>query len=176
MMNTRHKHLHDETLTLPIQEHLQFHASQFKQKTQYSSHSLHKHTTLQCKKPLSSTILATQQTFPHSLQQKTSICHIHTSTVQASSHKIQQTTAHTYTPVPALKRYFPASLVTPLTNSDQINRPFSNHTYGTQSQRQITSITTMSLCNTHHLFNTAPPYAPLEVWTDPTGVTALLTR
>ena len=38
-------HLHDETLTLPIHEHLQLHASQYKQKTQHQSHPLHKHTT-----------------------------------------------------------------------------------------------------------------------------------
>ena len=37
--------LHDETLTLPIHEHLQLHASQYKQKTQNPSHPLHKHTT-----------------------------------------------------------------------------------------------------------------------------------
>ena len=36
------QHLHDETLTLPIHEHLQLHASQYKQKI---SHPLHKHTT-----------------------------------------------------------------------------------------------------------------------------------
>ena len=39
------QHLHDETLTLPIHEHLQLHASQYKQKTQHPSHPLHKHTT-----------------------------------------------------------------------------------------------------------------------------------
>ena len=31
--DTNIQHLHDETLTLPIHEHLQFHASQYKQKT-----------------------------------------------------------------------------------------------------------------------------------------------
>ena len=43
--DTNIQHLHDETLTLPIHEHLQFHASQYKQKTQHPSHPLHKHTT-----------------------------------------------------------------------------------------------------------------------------------
>ena len=50
--DTRHKtqdtniqHLHDETLTLPIHEHLQLHASQYKPKTQHPLHPLHKHTT-----------------------------------------------------------------------------------------------------------------------------------
>ena len=40
--NTNIQHLHDETLTLPIHEHIQLYASQYKQKTQ---HPLHKHTT-----------------------------------------------------------------------------------------------------------------------------------
>ena len=43
--DTNIQHLHDETLTLPIHEHLQLHASQSKQKTQHPSHPLHKHTT-----------------------------------------------------------------------------------------------------------------------------------
>ena len=45
-MYTRHKqqHLHDQTLILPIHEHLQIHASRYKQKTQHQSHPHHKHT------------------------------------------------------------------------------------------------------------------------------------
>ena len=36
--DTNIQHLHDRTLTLPIHEHLQLHASQYKQKTQHPSH------------------------------------------------------------------------------------------------------------------------------------------
>ena len=43
--DTNIQHLHDETLTLHIHEHLQLHASQYKQKTQHLSYLLHKHTT-----------------------------------------------------------------------------------------------------------------------------------
>ena len=43
--DTNIQHLHDETLTLLIHEHLQLHASQYKQKTQHPSHPLNKHTT-----------------------------------------------------------------------------------------------------------------------------------
>ena len=43
--DTNIQHLHDETLKLSIHEHLQLHASQYKQKTQHPSHTLHKHTT-----------------------------------------------------------------------------------------------------------------------------------
>ena len=39
--DTNIQHLHDETLTLPIHEHLLLHASQYKQKTQHPSHPLH---------------------------------------------------------------------------------------------------------------------------------------
>ena len=45
--DTNIQHLHDETLILPIHEHLQFHASQCIQKTQHPSHSLHKHNLFQ---------------------------------------------------------------------------------------------------------------------------------
>ena len=69
--DTHIQHLHDETLTLPIHEHLQLHASQ------HPSHPLHKHTTYfntpRLKKTLFLTTAATQQTFPQtpaqSLQQ-----------------------------------------------------------------------------------------------------------
>ena len=43
--DTNKQHLHDDTLIFPIHEHLQLHASQYKQKTQHPSHPLHKHTT-----------------------------------------------------------------------------------------------------------------------------------
>ena len=39
------QHLQPETLTLPIHEHIQLHASQYKQKTQHTSHPQHKHTS-----------------------------------------------------------------------------------------------------------------------------------
>ena len=42
---TNIQHLHDETLTLPIHEDLQIHASQYKHKIQHPSHPLHKHAT-----------------------------------------------------------------------------------------------------------------------------------
>ena len=63
--DTNMQHLHDETLTLPIHEHLQLRASQYKQKTQHPSHPLHnilQHS--KAKKTLFSTTDATQQTFP----------------------------------------------------------------------------------------------------------------
>ena len=43
--DTNIQHLHDETLILPIKEHLQLHASHTRQKTQHPSHPLHTCTT-----------------------------------------------------------------------------------------------------------------------------------
>ena len=43
--DTNIHHLHDETNILPIQKHLQLHASQVRQKAQYPSHPLYKYTT-----------------------------------------------------------------------------------------------------------------------------------
>ena len=70
--DTNIQHLHDETLTLPIHEHLQLHASQYKQNIHHIPYT----NTLQhskAKKTLFLTTAATQQTFPQtptqSLQQ-----------------------------------------------------------------------------------------------------------
>ena len=43
--HTNIQHLHDETNILPIQKHLQLHASQVRQKAQYPSHPLYRYTT-----------------------------------------------------------------------------------------------------------------------------------
>ena len=43
--DTNIQHMYDETLLLPIHEHIQFNASQFKPQTQHPSHPLHEHTT-----------------------------------------------------------------------------------------------------------------------------------
>ena len=43
--DTNIQHLHYETNILPIQKHLQLHASQVRQKAQYPSHPLHIYTT-----------------------------------------------------------------------------------------------------------------------------------
>ena len=84
--DTNIQHMYDETLILPIYEHLQLHASQYKQKTQHPSHPLHKHTTYyntpRFKKNFLTTV-ATQQT-PHIVTTtdiKTNMRHIHTSIV-----------------------------------------------------------------------------------------------
>ena len=89
-MHTCIHHLHDETLILPIHEHLQLHMSQYKQKTQHPSHPLLKHSTYfnipMLINPLSLTMAATYKHFHrhHTITTtdiKTNMCHIHTSIV-----------------------------------------------------------------------------------------------
>ena len=88
--DTNIQHLHDKTLALPIHKHLQFHASQYKQKTQHPSHPLHKRTTYFNTPRLKNTIFNNGRyttnipTDPHSVTTrdiKTNMRHIHTSTV-----------------------------------------------------------------------------------------------
>ena len=159
--------MHDKTLILPIHEHLQLHASQYKQKTQLSSHPLHKLQHSIAKKTLSSTTAATQQHShrpPLSLQQtlkQTCSIYIH---ILSSRHIASRGTEKYYTqlhhPLAALKRYFPASL---LPISEQINHHSSNHTYTKSTTNHIhrhcaTSVTATH--TTHIISSTAPTYAP----------------
>ena len=82
--------MHDEALTVPIHEHLQFHASQYKLKTQSSSHLLHKHTTYFTTPRLNTHCLQQRPLHtkhyhrpPHSHdnRHKTNMRHMHTSIV-----------------------------------------------------------------------------------------------
>ena len=73
---TNMQHLHDETLILPIHDHLQLHVLQYKQNTTYITPLTQTYNKLHhsnAKKTLSLTTAATQQTFPQtptqSLQQ-----------------------------------------------------------------------------------------------------------
>ena len=123
-----------------------------------------------------------QQTFqqtPHSHynRHKTNTCHIHTSIVSRhlatrGNNKILRTPPpHT---LAALKRYFTASLVTPLPNPEQINHPSLNHIYTKSTPKHNPS----ALCllgnthihNTHHLFNFThirTTLSPLDMCTYP---------
>ena len=90
IQDTNIQHLHDQTLTLPIHEHLQLNASQYKQKTQHTSHPLHKHTTyfntprLKTHYFNNGRYTANIHTDPHTVTTtdiKTNMRHIHTSIV-----------------------------------------------------------------------------------------------
>ena len=82
--DTNIQHLHDETLTLPIHEHLQLHASQYKQKTQHPSHNIFQHS--KAKNTIFNNGCYTKNipTDSHTVNTtdiKTNMCHIHTSIV-----------------------------------------------------------------------------------------------
>ena len=99
------------------------------------------------------TITATQQTFPqtphsHYNIHKTNMCHIHTSIVSRSlaarcNNKIL---CPSPLPISSSEGLFPVSLVTPLSNSEQINHPSSKES------------PLCPLCNTHIMSSTAPMY------------------
>ena len=84
--------------------------------------------------------------------------------------------------ITALKRYFPASLVSPLPNSEQINHPSANHTYTNSTPNHIHHHYSPSVTlhtQQHHLFyctHIRTRLSPLELWIDPAGVIALLAR
>ena len=178
-MHTNIQHLLDKTLTLPIHEHLQLHASQYKQKTQHPSHPLHKHTTYfnttRILKTLFLTTADTQQTshrplHSHYTRHKTNMRHIHTSIVSRHLEAIIKYCAHLHHTLAALKTDFPASLIAPLPNSEQTNLSSSNHTYTKSTPNHIhhhyAPFATLTH-TTHTISSTAPTYAPhCHPWSD----------
>ena len=189
--DTHIQHLHDETLTLPIHEHLQLYASQYKQKTQHPSHPLHKHTAYLNNPRLKNTIFNNGRyttnfpTDPHTVT-TTDIKQTYTIYIHLLSLHIQpQETITTYYThlhhtLAALKRYFPASLVTPLPNLEQINHPSSKYTYTKSTPKHTHHHYSPSVTLTHttHIISSpAPTYAqhchpwicgqtPLARWTE----------
>ena len=127
-------HLHDETLTLPIYEHLQLHASQYKQKTQQS---LHKHTTYFNIPRLKKSTIFNNGCYTTNISivtatgiKQTGVIYTHLASLGINPQEtITKYCAHLHHKLAALKRYFTASLVAPLPNSEQINHCSSNHTY-----------------------------------------------
>ena len=67
----------------------------------------------------------------------------------------------------AVKRYFPASLVAPLPNSEQINHIYTKSTSNHIHHHYVPSVTL-----THDL----TILSPLDLWTDPARGTPLLAR
>ena len=159
-MHTNIQHLHNETFIRPIHEHLQLHASQYKQK--YNIHhtpyrNIQHNSTLQgSKKHIFNGHLA--------IRGNNKILRTPPSHISSSEEKL------------------PASLIAPLPNSEQINHPSSNHIY--TSRRQITSITdyaaSVTLTHDTHISSTAShihtTLSPLDLWTDPAGVASMMAR
>ena len=172
--DTTIQHLHDETLTLPIHEHLQLHASQYKQKIQHPSHPIHEHTTYfnipRLKNTIFNngcytTIIPTDHHTVTTTDIKTNMRHTHTSIVSRhlATRGNKKYCAHLHHTLAAMKRDFPASLVAPLPSSEQTNLPSSNHTYTKSTPKHIHHHYAPSVASTHttHIISsTAPTYAP----------------
>ena len=123
-------------------------------------------------------------TEPHTVtttDKQTIMRHIHTSIVSRhlaprGNNKILRTPPpHISSSEEILPRPIPCTLSKLRTNKSAFLKIIL-----TQSRSQITSITTMSLCNTHtYIFNCThirTTLSPLYLWTDSTGVVALLAR
>ena len=161
--DTNIQHLHDETLILPIDDIYSYtcHNTNIK-------HNIHQipytniqqtSTTPDLKNIFNNGRYTTNiPTGPYTVTTTAINC------LYASSHKRQyKYCAHLHHPLTVMKRYFPASLVAPLPDSEQINHPSSNHTCTKPTPNHIHHhyAPAVTLTQTTHIISsTAPTYAP----------------
>ena len=195
-MHTRHKHTtsDDRTHTLPIHEHLELHASQYKQKTQHPSHLLHKHTTYFNTPRLKNTIFINGRyttniaTDPHTFTTtdiKTNMRHIHTSIVSRhlvtrGNNKILRTPppyiSSSEERLPRLTRRTLAQLST---NKSPFLKSYLHKVDAKIHPSPLCHHCNIHTHDTHYFFNFThirTTLSPLDLWTDPAEVTALLAR
>ena len=182
--------MHDETLISPMREHLQLHASQFKQKTQHPSRPIYIHTYNILHHPIFknacyTTHLPTNSHTVTATDIKANMRHIHTSIVSVylakrGNNKILRTT------LPHINIYGETrSRLTRLTLNQLImnKSPFLK-SYLHKVDANSHPPTLCPLCNrhpqnTHHLFNcthTFPTLSSLYLLTDPARVMELHAR
>ena len=192
--DTNIQHLHDDTLILPIHEHLQLHASQYKHK-----HNIHHtpYTNIQHnsivqgkKKPLSLTTATTQQTNPqtphsHYNRHKTNMRHIHTSIVSRhlatrGNNKILHTSPpHNSCSEEILLRLTRRTLAQLRTNKTPSLKTYLHKFDAKTHPSQLCPLCNTHIHNTHNLFNCTHIHTtllPLDLWTYHAGVNALLAR
>ena len=193
--DTNIQHLHDETPTLPIHEHLQLHASQYKQKTQHPSHPLHKHTTyFNTPRQKKTTIFNNGRyttnipTYPHTVTTtdiKTNMRHIHTSIVSRhlatrGNNKILRTPPpHTSSSEKILPRLTRRTLAQLRTNKSPFLKSYLHKVDAKTHPSPLCPLCNIHTHDTHHLFNCThirTTLSPLDLCTDPAGVSALLAR
>ena len=161
---TNIQHVHDETLILPIHEHLQLHASQYKQK-----HNIH-HTPY--------TNISTD---PHTITTtdiKTNMCHIHTSIVSRYL-ATRGNNSIMHTPQPHISNSEEIHSHLTLAQLRTNKSPFLIYLHKVDAKSHPSPLCPLC-CNTHthdthHLFN-CTTLSPLDLWTDPVRVTAPLAR
>ena len=116
-------------------------------------------STPQAKKTPYLTTTPTQQTVTTT---DLNMRHIHTSIVSRHLATIgnNKYCAHLHHTLVTLRRYFSALLVAPLSNSEQINHPFSNHTYTKSTPNHIHHhyATSVTLTHTTHIISSTAPW------------------
>ena len=193
--DTNIQHLHDETNILPIQKHLQLHASQIRQKAQYPSHPLYKYTTHNNSQRLMKPTTVNNSRYTTNIP--TDPCTVTTADIKANMRDIHTTIVSQHLAARdnnKILRTHP-----PQVSSTEENLP--RHTRRTLAQlrtnkspfllsylHKIDASTHPSplcpLCRTHehttqHLFSC--PQIPttlsaLDLWRDPSGVAVLVER
>ena len=188
--DTKIQHLHDETLTLPIHEHLQLHASHYNQKIQHPPHPLHNHTTylnpprLKKQRPLQNK----QSYIPppnHYSRHKTIMRHIYTSIVSRhlvtrSNNKILRTPPpHISRSEERLPHLTHRTLAQLRTNKSPFLKSYLHKVHAKSYPSPLCPLCNTHTHNIHHLFNCTyirTTLSPLDLWTEPSGLTAPLAR
>ena len=171
--DTNIQHLHDETLTLPIHEHLQLNASKYKQKTQHPSHPLHKHTTYFNTQRLKKTIfnngryttnIPTDTVTTSDI--KTNMCYIQTSIISRhlatrGNNKILHTPPpHTSSTEERLPRLTRRTLAQLRTNNSPFLKSYLHKVNATTHPSPLYPLCNIHTHTTHIISSTAPTYAP----------------
>ena len=191
--DTNIQHLHDETNILPIQKHLQLHASQIRQKAQYPLHPLYKYTTHHNSQRLMKPTTFNNSRYTTNIP--TDPCTVTTADIKANMRDIHTTIVSQH--LAARDNNKILCTHPPQVSSTEENLP--RHTRRTLAQLRtnkspfllsylykIDASTHPSplcpLCRTHehttqHLFSC--PQIPttlsaMDLWRDPSGVAALL--
>ena len=144
------------------------------------------HTPRQ-KNPLFSTTAATQQTFPHSHynRHKTNMRHIHTSIVSRhlatrGNNKILRTPPpHISSSEERLPHLIRRTLAQLRTNKSSFLKSYLHKGDAKTHPSPLCHLCNIHTHDTHHLFNCThirTTLSPLDLWTYPAGVTALLAR
>ena len=189
--DTNIKHMHGETLILPIHEYLRLHASQCRQRTQHPSHPLHRHTTYFNTSRLKHYLLQRPLHGGHSHRPPRNHCSRHEGKhapytyvccLWESGHGRQwKDIAHTSTTRCQLWRDFPRLARRALAQLGTDKSPFLGSCLHKVDLRSHPA-PLCPLCDTHargahHLFNCTHVHttlSPLDLWAGPAGVTALL--
>ena len=192
--DTNIQHLHDETLILPIKEHLQLHASQTRQKAQHPSHPLHICTTNPTRpsrlknpttfyNPQYTTNIPTDPRTVTSTDIQAIMRLIHTSIVSKylaarDNNKILRTAPpHISSSEETLPRHMRRTLAQLRTNKSPFLKTYLHKVDAISHPSPLCPLCNKYPHDTHHLFNcTHIPtlHTTLDLWTDPVGVGALL--